>query len=89
MAIKLSKLSAEASRDFLLEVDIMTKLQPKRMVPLMGICAEDNHLISVYSYFSKGSLEENLHGITIKKLMQLYLRILDLCIQYFYHYKIN
>ncbi|XP_029120056.1 protein kinase STUNTED isoform X1 [Elaeis guineensis] len=62
VAIKLSKLSAEASRDFLLEVDIMTKLQPKRMVPLMGICAEDNHLISVYSYFSKGSLEENLHG---------------------------
>ncbi|XP_008813513.2 serine/threonine-protein kinase RIPK-like [Phoenix dactylifera] len=62
VAIKLSKLSAEASRDFLLEVDIMTKLQHKLMVPLMGICVEDNHLISVYSYFSKGSLEENLHG---------------------------
>ncbi|XP_017700118.2 interleukin-1 receptor-associated kinase 4-like isoform X2 [Phoenix dactylifera] len=62
VAIKLSKFSADASRDFLLEVDIITKLRHKRIVPLMGICVENNHLISVYSYFSKGSLEENLYG---------------------------
>nr|CAD1835657.1 unnamed protein product [Ananas comosus var. bracteatus] len=41
VAIKLSTLSTEAARDFLLE---------------------DNHLISVYDYLSRGSLEENLHG---------------------------
>ncbi|XP_029123176.1 protein kinase STUNTED isoform X1 [Elaeis guineensis] len=62
VAIKLSKFSAETSRDFLLEVDIIIKLQHKRIVPLMGICVENNNLISVYNYFSKGSLEENLHG---------------------------
>ncbi|XP_072955095.1 protein kinase STUNTED-like [Typha angustifolia] len=62
VAIKLSKLSAEASRDLLLEVDIVTKLRHKQMVPLIGICIEDNSFISIYSYLSKGSLEENLHG---------------------------
>nr|CAD1835663.1 unnamed protein product [Ananas comosus var. bracteatus] len=62
VAIKLSTLSTEAARDFLLEVDIMSKLKHVRIVPLIGICVEDNHLISVYDYLSRGSLEENLHG---------------------------
>ncbi|XP_020574180.1 probable serine/threonine-protein kinase PBL12 [Phalaenopsis equestris] len=61
VAIKLSKLNEESSRDFLLEVDIVTRLWHDRVVPLIGICVEDNNLISVYSYFSRGNLEENLH----------------------------
>ncbi|XP_020691430.1 serine/threonine-protein kinase RIPK [Dendrobium catenatum] len=61
VAIKLSKLSEESSRDFLLEVDIVTRLQHDRVVPLIGICVEDDNLLSVYSYFSRGNLEENLH----------------------------
>lgn len=62
MAIKLSKLSAEASKDFLLEVHIITKLQHSRVVSLLGICVEETTLISVYKYFPNGSLEEKLHG---------------------------
>ncbi|URD98041.1 kinase family [Musa troglodytarum] len=62
VAIKSSKLSEEASRDFLSEVNIITKLDHKVIVPLIGICVEDNTLLSVYNYFPTGSLEENLHG---------------------------
>lgn len=62
VAIKLSKASAEASKDFLREVDIITKLQHHRIVPLIGVCVEGPNLISVYSYLPKGSLEDNLHG---------------------------
>lgn len=62
VAIKLSKLSKETSRDFLLEADIITKLQHERIVPLLGICVECTTFLSIYRYFSKGSLEENLHG---------------------------
>lgn len=62
IAIKLSVLSEEASRNFLLEVDIITKLDHKLIVPLIGLCIEDDTLISVYNYFPRGSLEENLHG---------------------------
>ena len=62
VAIKLSKASAEASKDFLREVDIITKLQHQRILPLIGVCVEGPNLISVYSYLPRGSLEENLHG---------------------------
>ncbi|KAJ0969929.1 hypothetical protein J5N97_022806 [Dioscorea zingiberensis] len=62
VAIKVSKLLAESSKNFLLEVDIITSLKHDHVVPLIGICMEETSLISVYSYFSKGSLEENLHG---------------------------
>ncbi|XP_064962359.1 protein kinase STUNTED-like isoform X1 [Musa acuminata AAA Group] len=62
VAIKSSKLSEEASRDFLSEFNIITKLDHKLIVPLIGICVEDNTLLSVYNYFPTGSLEENLHG---------------------------
>ncbi|XP_062216230.1 protein kinase STUNTED-like [Phragmites australis] len=62
VAIKLSKASAEASKDFLREVDIITKLHHQRIVPLIGVCVEGPNLISVYSYLPRGSLEDNLHG---------------------------
>ncbi|GJN08508.1 hypothetical protein PR202_ga26437 [Eleusine coracana subsp. coracana] len=62
VAIKLSKASAEASKDFLREVDIITKLKHPRIVPLIGVCVEGPHLISVYSYLPRGSLQDNLHG---------------------------
>lgn len=66
IAIKLSKLSNETSKDFLLEADIITKLQHERIVPLLGICVECNTFLSIYGYFSKGSLEENIHGNKVK-----------------------
>ncbi|KAL6867519.1 hypothetical protein ACP4OV_015543 [Aristida adscensionis] len=69
VAIKLSKASAEASKDFLREVDIITKLQHPRIVPLVGVCVEGPNLISVYSYLPRGSLEDNLHGERSKPTM--------------------
>lgn len=62
VAIKLCKASVEASKDFLREVDIITKLQHHRIVPLIGVCVEGRNLISVYRYLPRGSLEDNLHG---------------------------
>ncbi|XP_010266827.1 PREDICTED: probable receptor-like serine/threonine-protein kinase At5g57670 [Nelumbo nucifera] len=62
VAIKILKSSKEAWKDFALEVDITSSLNHKHITPLIGICIEDNDLISVYNFFSKGNLEENLHG---------------------------
>lgn len=62
VAIKLCRASAEASKDFLREVDIITKLQHGRIVPLVGVCVEGPNLVSVYRYLPRGSLEDNLHG---------------------------
>jgi serine/threonine protein kinase len=64
VAIKLCRASAEASKDFLREVDIITKLRHDRIVPLLGVCVQGRNLVSVYRYLPRGSLEDNLHGTT-------------------------
>ncbi|GMP60416.1 hypothetical protein CsSME_00023291 [Camellia sinensis var. sinensis] len=40
----------------------MSSLKHENITPLLGICVEDNELISVYDFLSGGNLEENLHG---------------------------
>ncbi|KAK7264200.1 hypothetical protein RJT34_31805 [Clitoria ternatea] len=62
IAVKVLKSSKEAWKDFALEMEIISSLSHKSLTTLLGICIEDNALISVYDYFPKGSLEENLHG---------------------------
>ncbi|XP_061342130.1 protein kinase STUNTED isoform X1 [Gastrolobium bilobum] len=62
IAVKVMQSTKQAWKDFSLEVEIISSLKHKSIAPLLGICIEDNALISVYDYFPKGSLEENLHG---------------------------
>lgn len=62
VAVKILKSSKEAWNAFLLEVDILTSLQHKHIIPLIGVCVDDNDLISVYKFLSRGTLDENLHG---------------------------
>ncbi|CAH9144171.1 unnamed protein product [Cuscuta epithymum] len=62
VAIKILKSSKETWRDFTREIDIMASVNHEHIAPLLGICIEDNDLISVYNLLSKGNLEENLHG---------------------------
>lgn len=62
VAVKILKFTKEAWKDFTLEVEIMTTLNHKNITPLLGICVEDNYLISVYDFMPNGNLEENLHG---------------------------
>ncbi|XP_077246632.1 protein kinase STUNTED-like isoform X2 [Tasmannia lanceolata] len=61
VAVKILKSSKDAWKDFLLEVDIITSLQHKNILPLIGVSVKDNELISIYPLLAKGSLEENLH----------------------------
>ncbi|XP_073144725.1 protein kinase STUNTED-like isoform X2 [Henckelia pumila] len=67
VAVKILRSSKEAWKDFILEVEIITTAKHKRITPLLGICIEDNNLISVYDFLSKGNLEERLHGGDRKK----------------------
>ncbi|XP_028787468.1 probable receptor-like protein kinase At5g18500 [Neltuma alba] len=62
IAVKVLQSSKEACRDFAQEVEIISSLKHKYITPLLGICVAENALISVYEFFPKGSLEENLHG---------------------------
>ncbi|KAF5727815.1 kinase family protein [Tripterygium wilfordii] len=62
VAVKILKSSKEALKEFAHEVKIISSLKHKHIAPLLGLCIENNHLLSVYSFLSEGSLEEKLHG---------------------------
>ncbi|KAJ6906880.1 receptor-like protein kinase [Populus alba x Populus x berolinensis] len=61
VAVKVQKKSQKAMKDFALEVEIISSLNHKHITPLVDVCIEDDDLIYVYDFLSKGSLEENLH----------------------------
>ncbi|XP_022754281.1 receptor-like serine/threonine-protein kinase At3g01300 [Durio zibethinus] len=69
VAVKILKSYKEAWSDFSLEVDIVSSLKHKHITPLIGVCVEDDHLISVYDFFHRGSLEEILHGQNKKSVL--------------------
>lgn len=63
VAIKVLKSTTKrVQKDFNLEISIMSSIKHKNILPLLGVCVEDNELISVYDFLHRGSLEENLNG---------------------------
>lgn len=69
LAVKILKQSEDAVREFVLEIEIITALSHKNIISLFGFCFEDNRLLLVYDFLSRGSLEENLHGNNKDPLM--------------------
>ncbi|CAH2033537.1 unnamed protein product [Thlaspi arvense] len=62
IAVKILKQTEGVLKDFVAEIDIITTLNHKNVITLLGYCFENNNLLLVYNYLSRGSLEENLHG---------------------------
>lgn len=62
LAVKILKPSANAVREFISEIEIINTLHHKNIISLYGFCFENSNLILVYDFFSRGSLEEILHG---------------------------
>ncbi|RVW14417.1 putative proline-rich receptor-like protein kinase PERK11 [Vitis vinifera] len=60
--VKILKQSGDVLKEFVLEIEIITTLHHKNIISLFGFCFEDNNLLLVYDFLSRGSLEENLHG---------------------------
>ncbi|KAG0499764.1 hypothetical protein HPP92_004455 [Vanilla planifolia] len=60
VAVKILKPSVNVLKDFLPEIEIITKLHHKNIISLYGFCAENQHLALVYDFLSRGSLEDNL-----------------------------
>ncbi|OMO56044.1 hypothetical protein COLO4_35819 [Corchorus olitorius] len=62
LAVKIFKPTENAVKEFVQEIEIITGLSHKNLISLFGFCYEDNKLLLVYDFLSRGSLEENLHG---------------------------
>lgn len=63
LAVKNLKPSEDVLQEFVMEIQIITSLHHKNIISLFGFCFEDSNLLLVYDLLSRGSLEENLHGI--------------------------
>ncbi|KAK8607060.1 hypothetical protein V6N13_052809 [Hibiscus sabdariffa] len=62
LAVKNVKPTENAIKEFVQEIEIITSLNHKNLISLFGFCFEENKLLLVYDFLSRGSLEENLHG---------------------------
>ncbi|CAK8570308.1 unnamed protein product [Lathyrus sativus] len=62
VAVKILKPSDDVLKEFVLEIEIITTLHHINIISLVGFCFEDDNLLLVYDFLSRGSLEHNLHG---------------------------
>ncbi|KAF8118489.1 hypothetical protein N665_0005s0246 [Sinapis alba] len=62
LAVKVLKPCLDVLKEFTLEIEVITSVHHKNIVSLFGFCFENNNLMLLYDYVSRGSLEENLHG---------------------------
>ncbi|XP_020573865.1 receptor-like serine/threonine-protein kinase ALE2 isoform X2 [Phalaenopsis equestris] len=53
----------EGEREFLAEVEMLSRLHHRNLVKLIGICAEENIRCLVYELIPNGSVDSHLHGI--------------------------
>ncbi|GAB4842530.1 hypothetical protein Ancab_012504 [Ancistrocladus abbreviatus] len=52
----------QSGREFLAEVEMLSRLHHKNLVKLIGICAEEHFRCLVYELVPNGSVESHLHG---------------------------
>ncbi|KAL2555074.1 Protein kinase superfamily protein [Forsythia ovata] len=52
----------QGSREFLAEVEMLSRLHHRNLVKLLGICAEDQCRSLIYELVPNGSVESHLHG---------------------------
>ncbi|CAI9102878.1 OLC1v1001238C2 [Oldenlandia corymbosa var. corymbosa] len=62
LAVKILKPAEDVFQQFVSEIDIITSVNHRNIITLVGFCIEDNNLLLVYELLSRGSLEDNLHG---------------------------
>ncbi|XP_062202940.1 protein kinase STUNTED-like [Phragmites australis] len=64
LAVKVLKSSDEVMDEFVSEIDILSSVEHKNVMSLVGFCLDDSKLMLVYDYMRRGSMEEKLHGET-------------------------
>ncbi|XP_024537474.1 probable LRR receptor-like serine/threonine-protein kinase At1g67720 isoform X1 [Selaginella moellendorffii] len=63
VAVKvLSSNSKQGYQEFQTEIDILSVVHHKNLVPFLGYCTQKSKLILVYEFLSNGTLREHLYG---------------------------
>lgn len=83
VAVKTLKSSETMVVQFCSEIEILTTLHHKNIISLLGFCFEGSNLLLVYNLLSRGSFEDNLHGIQrawLCGLVDYQIDFLEVCI---------
>ncbi|XVF81750.1 hypothetical protein PTKIN_Ptkin15bG0181300 [Pterospermum kingtungense] len=78
VAVKLVK--SWEDEQFRNEVRLLCQLRHQHLVPLIGFCHENNELVLVYKYMSKGTLYDCLHGSRTGRDPLPWKKRLEICI---------
>ncbi|CAK9870025.1 unnamed protein product [Sphagnum jensenii] len=54
--------SSQGPSEFFYEVDVLSKVNHRNLVSLIGYCLEDDQQMLIYEYMHKGSLYDHLYG---------------------------
>lgn len=69
VAVKLlTKDNVNGDRDFISEIEMLSRLHHRNLVKLIGICFEGHTRCLVYEVVPNGSVESHLHGMLIVSL---------------------
>ncbi|XP_073262358.1 LOW QUALITY PROTEIN: uncharacterized protein [Populus alba] len=64
VAVKVLKRNdQQGGREFLAEVEMLSRLHHRNLVKLIGICTEESSRSLVYELIANGSVESHLHGV--------------------------
>ena len=60
----------QGGREFLAEVEMLSRLHHRNLVKLIGICTEESTRCLVYELIPNGSVESHLHGISFALVLR-------------------
>ncbi|TXG46834.1 hypothetical protein EZV62_026128 [Acer yangbiense] len=58
--------SLQGQREFLTEIDFLSRLHHRNLVSLVGYCNEEGEQMLVYEFMSRGTLRDQLSGMQVK-----------------------
>ncbi|XP_071697437.1 probable receptor-like protein kinase At1g80640 [Rutidosis leptorrhynchoides] len=72
---RLDNRTRDAVKEFLTEIDILSKIQHPNIINLLGYCVHDETKLLVYELMENGSLETQLHGPSCGSNLTWYCRM--------------
>lgn len=80
VAVKLlTRDNQNGDREFISEVEMLSRLHHRNLVKLIGICIQEQVRCLVYELVPNGSVESHLHGIFLSQIFLSFLFLLISC----------